>query len=527
MTLSCVADPAQRGGEAPVPQTAAAWWESGLDRLGGVWRGRRIAVVGAGRSGMASARALHRLGCQVAVTDATDGAPQQAARAALEADGILCVELGGHTRGLIDRADVVVVSPGVDDTSEALRWARELRRPVLSEIDLAYRFCPSPIIAVTGTNGKTSVVHMIAEVLRLARRPAVVCGNVGVPFSAVLDGLTPDTTVVLEISSFQLLHCDVLRPRIGVLLNVSANHLDRHHDRGAYLEAKLRLFERQTPDDWAVLNGLDPRLVELSGSLPGRCVWFGDNQTNPRSLTLADTTRRMLSEGAQAVLQVARLVGIADPLTWQALRMFRGLEHRLEPVATIRGVQFLNDSKSTTPDSSLFAFRQVRGEVVMILGGRNKGLEFTSLVDALKEPRVRGVVLIGETRASLRGCFNGHPKVIEQGTVAGAVRVAAELAAPGTTVLFSPACASFDMFRNFEERGRAFKAAVKALEAESQSLGQAELRTAHCARPGNCTGRAGELRIDDNVNPKSLPAAVQRQAGKIQNPQSGSDGCAQ
>ena len=189
-------------------------------------------------------------------------------------------------------------------------------------------------------------------------------------------------------------------------------------------------------------------------------MWFGHNRTNAPEWWLAEETQRALTDGAQAVLQVARILGIPDPLTWQVIRSFRGLEHRLEDVRTIRGVRFVNDSKSTTPDSLLFALRQTHGEVVVILGGRDKGLDFHPLIEPLHEERVKGIVLIGESHSRLRPLLNGSTTVRESGTLQEAVQTAAALAPPGSTVLFSPACASFDMFRDFEDRGRAFKAIV-------------------------------------------------------------------
>ena len=437
------------------------------DIFGESWAGRRVTVVGLGRSGLAASQLLCRLGCTVFVTDARDTEELRQLRAFLQTLGVEEVELGGHTRRLVEGSDLVVVSPGVPEATGPLHWALQHRRPILSEVELAFYFCPSPIVAVTGTNGKSTTVTLIAEILKASGRPAIGCGNLGIPFSSVLDRLTPQTVAVVEASSFQLLGCEQFRPHIGVLLNIGTNHLDRHQDPQAYLSAKSRLFQRQTQDDWAVLNGRDPRIVALGERMSAQRVWFGDNQSNPETLWLAPETQRSLTNGAQAILQVARLLGIQDPLAWQVIRSFRGLEHRLESVATIRGVHFVNDSKSTTPDSLLYALSQTRGEVVVILGGRDKGLDFASLLSPLHEPRVRGIVLIGELRARLRPMFNGSTTVRESRTLEEAVQEAHALADPGTTVLFSPACASFDMFRDFEERGRVFKAIVRGLSTSS------------------------------------------------------------
>ena len=453
------------------------------DVFGRPWTGRRVSVVGLGRSGLAAAQLLCRVGARVRVTEARQTPGLEAAAQSLRPLGIEAVELGGHNPHFLEPSELVVVSPGVSESAAPIRWAAEQGVPVISEIELAFHFCPSRIVAVTGTNGKSTAVTLLAQLLTVSHRAAVACGNLGIPFSSVIDRLTSHTIAVVEVSSFQLLWCHQFRPAIGVLLNIDSNHLDRHADANAYVAAKARLFQRQTPEDWAVLNGRDPRIVTLEEQVQAQRVWFGENRTNPPALRLAEETRRALTEGAQAILQVARLLQIPDPLAWQVIRSFRGLEHRLEHVATIRGIRFVNDSKSTTPGSLLFALAQIAGEAVVILGGRDKGLDFHPLVEPLRQPRIKGMILIGEARQRLRALLNGssasvdmqlltngrrrshaaHPVIQEGRTLDDAVRLAMELAGAGTTVLFSPACASFDMFRDFEERGRAFKAIVRAL----------------------------------------------------------------
>ena len=446
----------------PVPSLAST------DVSGCSWEGRRVTVVGLGRSGLAAARLLCQRGARVRVTEARRTEELRAAGSALRRFGVDDVELGGHSARSVEDAELLVVSPGVPESAAPIRWAAARRVPVVSEIELAFRFCPSPIVAVTGTNGKSTAVTLIAEVLKAAGRSAVACGNLGNPFSDAIEHLTSGTVAAVEVSSFQLLWCDRFRPKVGVLLNIGTNHLDRHQDEHAYLAAKARLFAQQTPEDWAVLNGCDPRIVALGERMHARRVWFGDNRSNSPAMALVPETRRALTESAQAVLQVSRLLGIPDPLTCQVIRSFRGLEHRLERVATLRGIHFVNDSKSTTPDSCLYALTQTPGEVVVILGGRDKGLDFAPLAERLHDERVRGVVLIGEAQSRLRPLLNGSSTVSERGTLKEAVESALELARPGATVLFSPACASFDMFRDFEDRGRAFKALVRKLIAGSR-----------------------------------------------------------
>ena len=473
-----------------------------VDIFGDSWEGRRVTVVGLGRSGLAAAALLCRAGARVRVTEARQGPALRQAQETLRSLEIEAMELGGHTTRFLDGSELLVVSPGVPESAAPIRWALQHRLPILSEIELAFRFCPSPVVAVTGTNGKSTTVTLLAELLQAGGRPAVACGNLGVPFSAVLDRLTPRAIAVVEVSSFQLLWCDAFRPKVGVLLNIGTNHLDRHQDPQAYRSAKARLFQRQTPDDWAVLNGADPQVAAMAAQFHARRVWFGDNRSNPPAFRLAPETQQALAPSAQAVLQVGRIVGIADPLAWQVIRSFRGLEHRLERVATIRGVQFVNDSKSTTPDSLLFALGQLRGDVVVILGGRDKGLDFAPLAAPLHQERVRGVILIGESRSRLRSLLNGSTTVRESGSLEEAVRAAASLARAGATVLLSPACASFDMFRDFEDRGRAFKAIVHHLAA-----GPAAARP-HASSPRRTIGVVGCGRVGAPAPRHPLPSGA-------------------
>ncbi len=440
----------------------AAW--RGRDRFGKQWRGRTVVVVGLAKSGSAAARLLVTLGCHVRVTELSDSAQVRALARALEADGVAQVEVGRHSRALLEGAEVMIVSPGVPETADPIQWALAQGLPVWSEIELAFRFCRATIVAVTGTNGKSSVVTLLERIMKTAGRPAVACGNLGTPFSSVVSSLTSEAIAVVEVSSFQLLRCDQFRPAISVLLNLGCNHLDRHGDRDSYIAAKANIFRRQTPEDYTVLNGSSPEIAALRPQVHAQCVWFGEGQQNPPRLELDPATCRLWPENLQAVLQVARLLDVPDPLTAQVIREFRGLEHRLEPVATIRGVRFVNDSKSTTPDSFLYALRRCPGTVVPILGGRDKHLDFSALERALTDARIRGVVLIGEARPRLRQCLNGSVETREGRSLEEAIRMALDLARPGDAVLFSPACASFDMFRNFEERGQVFKTLVHQLQ---------------------------------------------------------------
>jgi len=438
------------------------------DVFGKSWEGRRVAVIGLGKSGLAAAELLCRLGCKVSATDAADNPSLNQARIFLQEQGVIKVELGEHSSDLIEQSELAVLSPGVSESAPPVQLAKRLGIALMSEIELAFHFCPSPIVAVTGTNGKSSSVTLIADLLKASGRHVVACGNLGIPFSSIVGQLGPDSIAVVEVSSFQLLQCRRFRPFIGVLLNLGINHLDRHEDLSDYHQAKTRLYQAQGPGDWAVLNGADKKIREQVGvGLKAQCVWFGEDRTNPLGFSISPNMMRIFSPVSQAALQVGRIFGIPDPLVWQIIKEFRGLEHRLEYVTAVRGREFINDSKSTTPDSLLFALQRVQGRIVLIMGGRDKRLDMGGVVQAIKDERIIGVVLIGESRKRLADLLNHNgmngTKIEESGTMEEAVHAAWRLAAPGTKGLLSPAHSSFDMFRSFEERGHTFKRIVDQL----------------------------------------------------------------
>ncbi|MBI2885519.1 MAG: UDP-N-acetylmuramoyl-L-alanine--D-glutamate ligase [Candidatus Omnitrophica bacterium] len=441
------------------------------DRRGLSWAGRRVTVLGLGKSGLAAARLLCRAGCRVRVSERGAGEALSQAAQGLLADGVEAVELGGHHADMLEGCDLVVISPGIPPAAAPVAWATARRVPIISEIELAFQFCRAEIVAVTGTNGKSSVVTMIQHALQTARREATACGNLGTPFSEVAPGLPPSAVAVVEVSSFQLVWCDEFRPAIGAFLNVGTNHVDWHGDFANYVDAKARLFRQMRPDDRAVLNGEDPVVARIGARVAARQIWYGPRCGPEQAgrFRLDPATCRALPLAAQAVLQTGRALGLPDPLTYQAIRQFRGLEHRLERVATIRGVHVVNDAKSTTPDSFLYALERCAGPVVLILGGKDKGMDFRLLPDAIAQERVRGVVLIGEVRHRLRQLLGGSAPVEECATLEQAVSAAMGLCHAGDTLLFSPACASFDMFANFQERGRAFKQMVRQLERRAHS----------------------------------------------------------
>jgi UDP-N-acetylmuramoylalanine--D-glutamate ligase len=362
---------------------------------------------------------------------------------------------GSEAPALLDGADVLVKSPGVAAEAPLVATARERGLPVWSEIELGVRLLSDhPIVGVTGTNGKTTTTELLGAVFRAAGVPVVVAGNVGTPLTGVEP--EPGAWLVLELSSFQLEDVHELRPRVGVLLNVEPDHLDRHGTLAAYRDAKLRLFARQTGEDAAVL----PRGF---GAVPGsaRRIEFRWDDPLPAEPAIPGPHNR---ENAAAATAAARAAGIGDDAIAAALRSFPGVPHRLELVAERGGVRFVNDSKATNTAAARRALASFEAPLHLILGGSRKGESFVDFAAAVAHSGVRTTYLVGETADELATALDaaGVPNR-QSGTVAAAVAEAARAARPGDVVLLSPACASYDQFANFEERGEAFRRAVEAL----------------------------------------------------------------
>jgi UDP-N-acetylmuramoylalanine--D-glutamate ligase len=411
----------------------------------------RVLVLGLARSGEAAALALARRGVSVIGVDRR--ADVEAGR--LRATGVEVV-LGAEDPALLDGVDLLVKSPGVPTEAPLVARARGRGLRVWSEIELGARLLPNAILGVTGTNGKTTTAELLGAVFRAAGRPVVVAGNVGRPLTGLDGALTPDTDVVCELSSFQLEDVETLRPRVACLLNLEPDHLDRHGTFEAYRAAKLRIFENQADDDVAVV----PRGF---GAIPGhaRRVEFSSGDALPAEPLLRGLHNR---ENAAAAAAAARAAGVADEASAEALATFRGVAHRLELVAEVDGVAYVNDSKATNVAAARPALAAYAGEPVhLILGGSRKGESFDALASAVG-PNVRCAYLIGEAAdeiaAALEAAGVRHARA---GDLETAVRAASAAARPGDVVLLSPACASYDQFRDFEERGERFRALVEAL----------------------------------------------------------------
>lgn len=444
-------------------------------------KGRRVLVVGLARTGLAAAKLLADHGARVTVTDRKSPGELASSVAALP-DGVETA-LGSHPLELLKEASLVVTSPGVAWDSPPLEASRQAGVEVISEIELVWRLLPTPWVAVTGSNGKSTTTTLIGQVAQAAGLKAVVGGNIGLPMASLVEEASRADFVVAEISTFQLEGVKEFRPAIAVALNVTEDHLDRHGSFEAYAALKRRIYTAQTEGDSVVLNDADPILnewgregvsrryafsshgpVERGAFLQGEEVLWREDGVEEVLFGLAslsgDAKRNV--ENVLAATCAARLMGAKPRAMVEAFGSFKGLEHRLEEVATVEGVTFINDSKGTNVGAVLSALRAMDRPVILIAGGQDKGGDFSPLREPVVE-RARGVVLIGEASERLAKIFNGYSPLERAASLEEAVRKAYRLAMPGDAVLLSPACASFDMFRDFEERGLCFKAAVRSL----------------------------------------------------------------
>jgi UDP-N-acetylmuramoylalanine--D-glutamate ligase len=422
--------------------------------------GDRALVVGLGRSGLALARFLAGRGVRVRACDLRPAERIGPALARLPV-GTETV-LGGYDERVLEECAAVYASPGVPWNAELLERARAASLPVSSEMDLFFRLCPAAIVGVTGTNGKTTTTALAGSVLARGTRPVVVGGNIGDTVLDRLGELTPRHWVVLELSSFQLESCAWPRARIAAVLNLTPDHLDRHGSMDEYVAAKARLLEAQEAGDDALLNGLDPRCRDLAGLTPARVTWFDEHRPVPQ-VSLPGEHNRL---NALAAAAIGRAAGLSDEAIDEGVRGFPGVEHRLELVGEWGGVRWFNDSKATNPDAGLVGLRAfAKAPLVLIAGGYGGGFDLAGWLAEVRE-RTRAVVLLGASADELAERLAGHP-LRRAGSMDEAVELAAALALAGDVVLLSPAYKSYDMFSSYEERGRRFKDAVRALHAPS------------------------------------------------------------
>ncbi len=427
------------------------------------FKARTVTVVGLGKSGLAASRFLARQGARVRVTEARDTPDLRAAARELRRRGVW-VELGGHRPACLTGATLVVTSPGVPKESLPIRRAKKKRIPVISEVELASYFCPGIVVGITGSNGKTTTSHLFAAMLRAAGRPVVLCGNVGTPFIEALPKIRRNTVVVLELSSFQLEDCVRFRPRVAVVLNLSPNHLNRHGTFARYAAAKANIFKNQTPADTLVVSAEDARVRKLSRRARSRVVFFHASDAlkkiNPTKCRLRGQHNL---RNIAACLAAAKVLKVPFRKYERAIYAFKTLEHRIEAVGRVRGVTFVNDSKSTTVDSTRAALEAMDGRVILIAGGRDKGSDFKKIAPLLHR-RAKRVVLYGESRFKIAVALGQSVVLTLEPKFEDAVRAAFQCAQPKDTVLLSPMCTSFDQFSSYEERGLVFKKTVRALK---------------------------------------------------------------
>jgi UDP-N-acetylmuramoylalanine--D-glutamate ligase len=444
--------------------------------------GKRVVVIGAARSGVAAAELLVRRGASVTLTDTREQIDDEAR---LREAGVQ-LELGGHRPQTLLDADLIVLSPGVPPAQPAVADARAAGVPVMGELELASRWLRGRVVAITGTKGKSTTTTLTGRMLAAGGHHVLVGGNIGDALSSQVDDSTEDTIHVVEASSFQLEASVTFHPWIAVLLNFSPDHLDRHADIAEYAAAKARVFANQAPGDWAVLNADDEPSQVLAQEARSRRLLFAIERELAEGVLVAGDAIVRRSGGGEQVLvplsavkllgrhlladvvaaaAVASLAGVDPEAMTRAVQGFTGLEHALEPVIEFGGVRFVNDSKATNIEAALRAIQSFGSGLVVILGGKFKGGDFADLRDALRE-RGAAVVAIGEAAPLIQEALGSSVPVHDATDMVSAVRTAFATATPGDTVLLAPACSSFDMFRDYAERGRVFKQSVVKLEQD-------------------------------------------------------------
>jgi UDP-N-acetylmuramoylalanine--D-glutamate ligase len=445
--------------------------------------GKRTLVVGLGKSGVASALFMKAHGARVTVSDTKSGDELHNEIPVLLDHGI-SVETGGHGERTFRGQDLIVVSPGVPVDAPPLVQARSLGETVIGEIELAAQFLPGPIVAITGSNGKTTTTTLTGEIMTAAGLPTLVGGNIGTPAISLAERAKADTVVVLEVSSFQLETIQTFRPKVAVVLNVTPDHLDRHRTFQIYTDAKARIFENQQASDFAVLNADDPTCVAMGLRTRAQVFWFSRQKEVEEGAWVRDGNIVFRdSRGQREILQVSEvplkgahnlenvlaavsagvLMGCPPGKIRRAVHDFKAVEHRLEFVATIHGVDYYNDSKATNVDATIKALESFPANIHLILGGKDKGSDYGVLNDLIRQ-RVKRVYTIGAAAAKIESQVKGA-EIVRAETLENAIRKAHAAAESGDVVLLAPACASFDQFKSYEHRGRVFKEMVSRLAA--------------------------------------------------------------
>jgi len=448
-------------------------------------RGKRVLVVGLARTGLATAVFCAQRGARVTATDLRTEKEIGQAVARLRAANV-SLELGGHREATFFDQDLIIPSPGVRADAPALRAARSKGVTVWSEVELASRFLNGRLIGITGSNGKTTTTSLIEHILRSAGFSTILAGNIGTPLISTVERSIDKTITVAELSSFQLELIETFRANISVFLNLSPDHLDRHGSLDAYGAAKSRIFENQTEADFAVLNADDPPTAAFAPHTP-LLYWFSRKQRVAQGAFVKAEEIVFRQEGVEqailppsdiplagahnvenvlAAVAATRLAGAEPQAIAAGVRSFAGVEHRLEFVAEIGGVRYYNDSKATNVDATLKALDAFPGRILVILGGKDKGSDYTVLQSPLREKAVLAL-LVGAAADKIEKQIVGSVAIEQAGTLERAVQTAAQASRAGDIVLLAPACSSFDQFENYEHRGRVFKDLVHQLEREA------------------------------------------------------------
>jgi UDP-N-acetylmuramoylalanine--D-glutamate ligase len=444
-------------------------------------KGKKVLVVGLGKSGLAAALFLRRRGAQVTVSDVRSAEALAKDIPALLDEGIM-VETGGHGLLTFRRQDLIVVSPGVPMNTPELAQVKSFGLPVIGELELAARFLKGRTLAITGSNGKTTTTALVGEILQSSGIPCLVGGNIGVPVVALIDQSTDETWSVLEVSSFQLESTERFHPRIAVILNITPDHLDRHGTFENYALAKERIFAAQDEHDCVVLNADNARAAQAASRSVARVYFFsvehsvlqgawvedgfvvyraGTDQPVERIMPLSGVPLKGAHniENVLAAVCASRQAGATAEAVREGVEKFQAVEHRIEFVAKINGVDFYNDSKATNVDATAKAIAAFSSGIHLILGGKDKNSDYTQLAQLLRQ-RVRAVYTIGSAAAKIESELRGVVSIHSCETLENAVSAAASAARPGDVVLLAPACSSFDQFENYEQRGRMFKELV-------------------------------------------------------------------
>ncbi|MCX5667613.1 MAG: UDP-N-acetylmuramoyl-L-alanine--D-glutamate ligase [Candidatus Omnitrophica bacterium] len=447
-------------------------------------KNKKVTVIGLGNSGLNAALLLKDLGALVRVTEGSDNAGVRKNAAILDEKRV-AYETGRHTKDFIKDSELVVVSPGVEDSSPAVRWADDLNVPIISEMELGYRYCKGKIIAITGTNGKSTVTTLIGEILKGGEIDTVVCGNIGNSLCGEIGRINKGTWVVLEVSSFQLERVVDFKPAIAVILNITDDHMDRYDKFDGYFNEKLKIFKNQGAEDLLILNRDAKELAGLEKKARSKTLYYSRLQaTNGSYLKgneivcaagtgteedvcgLLDIKLKGLHniENVLACVLAGALAGVKPASMKDTVKNFTGLRHRFETVSIIDGVEYIDDSKGTTVDSTLRALESCTRPVILIAGGKDKNSDYSLVRDIVRE-RVKCLVLIGEAKSRIRGLLGGVVETREAATMQKAVELSRALAKTGDLVLLSPMCSSFDMFKDYKERADAFRKAVLGLGA--------------------------------------------------------------